>query len=493
MKQICSRIISVLAAAGLCMTGITVYAEPEETTAATADETVTTEETTTTTAATTANVLSRIKYEETPSGGIRITGYQWVDETTVSLPTNIGGKPVTEIGEYAFAYCFADEIRLPEPLLYIADNAFSQCAYLKQIKIPMGCRYIGELAFEDCSALEKVEIPATVTDIGYMAFDGTPFFRNLTGDFAVFGDGVLYAWIGDGSTLTIPESVKTIGPFACSNHPALKSVTIPDTVERILDCAFDNCPALVNVSIERAPAELAADAFTGTGWYHESDAEFLQIGDMLYAYRGTAAAVTVPEGVRVINDSAFESNETLASVTLSDSVEEIRRAAFWRCENLQAASLGNVQTIGDSAFYGCKSLRDLRLGHGLTALGSYALAGTALSEVHLPDSTAQIGTMAIGYAYDPAQNSYLKQSPAPKLFANAAAAKTYAEENGLTCEPLPEEENTDPLAEVTTLPEQTRTGLTLPQGTRWIPAVIAGGALVLAGLLALLIRKMLRR
>lgn len=491
MKHTGSRLAALLAL--LCIPGMTVCAAPDETTAETADVTQTTEETTTTAAtATTADVLSRLTYEETPTGSLRITNYEWTDESRVVLPAVIGTKAVTEIGQYALEYCFADEIILPASLLYIADSAFAQCAYVKKFTIPMGCRYIGETAFQDCSSLEEIVIPKTVTDIGYMAFDGTPFFRNLTGDLAVFGDGVLYAWLGDGSTLEIPDTVKTIAPFACSNHPSLTSVTLADSVTRVQDCAFGNCQALSQVTFEGQPEEIAADAFADTKWYMEPASDFLMIGDMLFAYRGSDSTVTVPDGVRVVNTSAFEWNTTVASVNLPDSVEEIGRAAFWKCESLQAASLGNVRQIGESAFYGCQALRDLRLGHSLESLGDYALAGTALKTVSLPDTTAQIGTMAIGYFYSPETNQYEKLAEAPTLCSNTDAAADYAKENGLQLEPLPEEENTEPLAEVTTTVSE-KTGFTGPTGTKWIPAVLSGGALVLLALIVLVIRRIVRK
>ncbi len=485
MKQIRSRLVSLLAL--LCIPGMTVCAEPDETTAA---ETQTTEETTTT--ATTADVRSKLTYEETPTGSLRITGFAWTDERRVELPAVIGGKTVTEIGQYAMEYCFADEIILPGSLLYIADSAFAQCAYVKKLTVPTGCRYIGEKAFQDCSALEEVVIPQTVTDIGCMAFDGTPFYRNLTGDLAIFGDGVLYAWRGDGSTLEIPDTVKTVAPFACSNHPALTSVTVSDSVTRVQDCAFGNCPALSQVTFEGQPDEIAADAFADTKWYTEPASDFLMIGDMLYAYRGKDSTVTVPDGVRIINTSAFEWNTDVASLTLPDSVEEIGRAAFWRCEGLQAAALGNVKHIGESAFYGCQALRDLRLGNSLESLGDCALAGTALRTVSLPDTTEQIGTMAIGYFYSPERNQYEKQTDAPTLYSNTEAAAAYAKANGLQLEPLPEEENTEPLAEITTTESEPQ-GFTGPTGTAWIPAVLSGGALVLLALIVLIIRRIVRK
>lgn len=435
---------------------------------------------------TTPDTLSMLQYEETAEGGVRILAFRWTVEETVEIPDTIEGKPVTEIGARAFRYCYADAVTLPDTVKVIGDSAFEGCAYLQAFEIPKDCVSIGTLAFADCDLLETVEIPDTVQEIGHMAFDGTPFYRNQTDDFVILGDGVLYAYNGSDSELVIPDTVKTIGAFACADHQAMKSVTIPESVHAVKDCAFENCTALAEITAPDYIAELAPDAFANTKWMTGSKEEFLTLGKMLVAYRGKGGEVEVPEGVRVINNAAFEMDNAVTVVRLPDSVEEIRRGAFYRCISLQVAEFGEgLKSVGDMAFWGCNALFYLRLGHALETVGDYAFAGCpALTEVYLPDTVTAVGEKAFGYSFDD-QKGYLKLKNELVLYSNTEAVRLYAEAEEITREPLPDEENTAPAPEIISEDD----GGSTVRGTAWIPAVGFGGVLVLAGIVWRIVKR----
>lgn len=314
-----------------------------------------------------------------------------------------------------------------------------------------------------------------------MAFDGTPFYQNQTDDFVILGDGILYAYNGSATDLVIPDTVKMIGAYACADHQTMKSVTIPPSVHAVAFCAFDNCTALAKITAPDYIAELAPDAFSNTKWMTAGKEDFLTLGKMLVAYRGKGGEVEVPEGIRVINDAAFEMNNAVTVVRLPDSVEEIRRGAFYRCPSLQVAEFGDgLKSIGDMAFWGCNTLFYLRLGHALTSVGDYAFAGCpALTEIYLPDTMQQIGEKAFGYSYDD-QKGYLKLKNELVLYSNTEVVRLYAEAEDIAREPLPDEENTEPAPEIIA-PEEEGRGSGLPRGTAWIPAAGLGGVLVLIG------------
>ena len=72
-------------------------------------------------------------------------------------------------------------------------------------------------------------------------------------------------------------------------------------------------------------------------------------------YNGSAANVTVPQGVFEIADGAFESNVELESLNLSDKVVFIGERAFFGCENLCLVNgTSNVAKIGAQAFENTK-------------------------------------------------------------------------------------------------------------------------------------------
>lgn len=125
-----------------------------------------------------------------------ITDYNGTDES-VSVPSQLGGCNVTDIG----------------------DGAFSDCTSLTSITIPNGVTSIGWNAFSDCTSLTSVVIPDGVTSIDDSTFYGC---TSLT-------------------SITIPDSVKSISSYgggAFVNCPNLKCVTVPSSVERIGEYSF---------------------------------------------------------------------------------------------------------------------------------------------------------------------------------------------------------------------------------------------------------------
>ena len=74
-------------------------------------------------------------------------------------------------------------------------------------------------------------------------------------------------------------------------------------------------------------------------------------------YRNYITDVTIPASVRVIEKSAFSTNESLNSVTLGSGLVSISQACFYGCNNLAIVKGGeNVKTIANNAFRNCKLL-----------------------------------------------------------------------------------------------------------------------------------------
>ena len=128
------------------------------------------------------------------------------------IPSTLGGKPVTSIGEYAFCDCSGlTDVKIPNSVTRIGHKAFDGCRGLTSVTIPDSVTSIGQWAFENCSGLTSVTIPDSVTSIGNWAFE---YCSGLT-------------------SVTIPASVTSIGSSAFAGCSGLTSVTIPDSVTNI--------------------------------------------------------------------------------------------------------------------------------------------------------------------------------------------------------------------------------------------------------------------
>ena len=132
---------------------------------------------------------------------------------------------------------------------YYASNA-PWPSYYKNVVIKEGITYIGKYAFSvhyeydyefyDSSSLATVTIPNSVTSIGSHAFY---YCSNLT-------------------SVTMGNGVTSIGECAFSGCSSLTSVTIPNGVTSIGNSAFNNCTSLTSVTIPNNVTSIGNDALT---------------------------------------------------------------------------------------------------------------------------------------------------------------------------------------------------------------------------------------
>ena len=162
--------------------------------------------------------------------------------TEIAIPGTIDEKPVTAIGNFAFADCSSlTSITIPDGVTSIGDCAFGSCSSLTSINIPDGVTTIGDCAFSYCSSLTSINIPDGVTSIGDYAFE---VCSSLT-------------------SINIPNSVTSIGKFAFNACSSLKSITIPNNVTVIKLYVFSNCTNLTSITIPNSVTNIYMGAFYG--------------------------------------------------------------------------------------------------------------------------------------------------------------------------------------------------------------------------------------
>ncbi len=173
----------------------------------------------------------------------------------------------------------------------------------------------------------------------------------------------------------LPENITSIGDFSYARSN-LTSITIPNTVTTIGYGAFYHCDSLSDIIIPDSVTDIAPFAFQNTKWlndWYASGQEFCIVGDgILLAYNGGNSHVTIPEGVKKIAPYAFYNHNGLLSVSLPDSLLEIGEAAFSGCVNLTDVYGGtNITKISDRAFYECP-LQTVKITEAVEEIGLLA-------------------------------------------------------------------------------------------------------------------------
>ena len=100
---------------------------------------------------------------------VTITAYNGKDRK-LTIPSYLGGKKVTKIGDNALNNANLTELTVPNTVTYIGKHAFANNPYMYQAKLGNSVEIIDEYAFDRCSWMDAIDLPASLTEIRANAF-----------------------------------------------------------------------------------------------------------------------------------------------------------------------------------------------------------------------------------------------------------------------------------------------------------------------------------
>jgi hypothetical protein len=149
---------------------------------------------------------------DSSGGGVIITDYSRYNWPSAVIPETLNEKPVTGIGEAAFAGAYLQAVTLPARLEFIGNKAFTG-NWFSRLQIPDSVRSIGKLAFQNVG-LESLDLGSGLELIDDYAFDGNRL-----------------------QNLFLPSRIKQLGEGAFADNP-LETIEIGDAVALHNDIAL---------------------------------------------------------------------------------------------------------------------------------------------------------------------------------------------------------------------------------------------------------------
>lgn len=265
--------------------------------------------------------------------------------------------------------------------LYSAgDSCFANCTSLSKVTLGKNFEFVGTKMLAGCSVLSTVtyekapgnaavEFSDKVYVIGSGAFMNTPIVSvSLPDSLVTMGDSV-FSGCTNLSSLTIPEGVTTIAASFCKGCTSLKTVKLSSKTESIQKNAFDGCTSLQSIDVGTSLVTIGESAFNGCS---------------------SLTSFSMPNSVITLGGRAFQNCNKLVTVAMSPSVQSVPAYTFYKCSSLTSISIGNsAEAIGDSAFAGCINLKTVKMpddNKRLITIGDNAFMDCqALTSLRIPE------------------------------------------------------------------------------------------------------------
>jgi hypothetical protein len=326
--------------------------------------------------------------------------------TSLSFQTPLG---VSYIAAHQFEASGLSSITLPEGIVRVDEYAFSG-SEIASIQFPATLTTIGGMAFSyTTNLISMTGTTANINDIGYGAFQESAWQNALemVDPLVIFDGRIVLKGSGvTSSSLSLPEGVTHITPYAFEYNNNIVSVTTPSTLvaigegafggssflttmnlsastnlQNIGGYAFSDCSELLTMTIPASVLDVGDDAFLNTGWLAAQPVPLI-INDRVVIKGHASGSITLPSTVTRISNEAFK-DSSITSITLPTGLTSIGPSAFSNCASLTALSVPNSVTfIGDNALE-FSGIETLTLGSGIT----YVTAALCYNAQHLATVT----------------------------------------------------------------------------------------------------------
>lgn len=285
---------------------------------------------------------------------------------------------------------------IPDDVTCIRSYAFENCRNLTSLFIPRSVESIDIAAFKGCSNLKNILLP----QFSDFSFENGRLYKTArkddSGEKEDITDKVFYPDID----YCIPENMNTMpdymlfspygGITACGKnytkleiYGTVRSVFIHKNVTKLSGAQFNAFDKLLQFTVDdENPFFKSVDGVV-----------FSKDGTTLYKYPAgkEGTEYRVPEGVKIIGDSAF-AHSTLKEIILPDSVTVLGDYAFGECSELEKFVLpSGLKTIGENTFENCDFwMEEFVIPESVISIGKGAFLGSGIEKITLNSSIDSI-------------------------------------------------------------------------------------------------------
>ena len=283
---------------------------------------------------------------------VYLVGY-YGEETEITLPSSFvayDGSTVNtyNIGDYAFyGNTSITSLTITDSVVGIGENAFYQILSLRNLVIEPGIEALPQGFLYGCSSLESITIPFVGKEAGNTSSEAYQYLFGYIFGTDSYTGGTQVEQYYYGSNPFYPNVIKYYIPSS------LRSVTV--TGGNIPVGAFSGCAMLTTVTIGNSVTSIGDSAFVGcTGLTSVTIGNSVtSIGDEAFNNCTGLTSVTIPDSVESIGEDAFSSCTGLTSVTIGNSVTSIGRNAFDNCYKLvEVYNKSSLDITAGSTSYG---------------------------------------------------------------------------------------------------------------------------------------------
>lgn len=338
---------------------------------------------------------------ENADGTATIFGYTGQENIDLRIPTQIEGKSVSRIGQFAFRNIKLNSVRFLQGLIEIEKYSFFNSS-LKEVNFPPNLKIIGNSAFLN-NDLEVVTLPKGLEKVEPGAFSqndnlkeviiynpnvdlGTSrifsaleldlkirghdpstakeYAERYNHSFEPFGDYIwkyispdeisIVEYLGSDKDLEIPnqiEGIDVVGLEAFSfRDKGLESVILPEKLRFIANEAFSK-NQLETIDIPDSVITIGVLAFMNNKLKSVSLPKNLKDIERRSFSGNQIEEIDIPYGVKKIQSNAFTSNQ-LKSVEIPETVDQVENSAFSSNDSLSDVYVYNPSMeFGDNVFY----------------------------------------------------------------------------------------------------------------------------------------------